>query len=73
MQGRAHDIVEEECAVDENRKADDLEPFECLPAEGQRDEPDEECTGGVDGASGGGGDGAGDGYTEEVEATDISS
>ena len=42
------DVVEQEGPVDEKRKAQDLQPLECFPAEGERNKPDEECPAGVD-------------------------
>lgn len=64
-----HDAVEQEGEVDEKSEADDLQPLERLPAEAQRDNPDEERSARVDGRSRRGADGARDGEAEEVEAT----
>jgi hypothetical protein len=50
-------VIEQECSVDEECKADNLEPLEGLPAQAERDKPDEEGTAGVDCAAGGGRDG----------------
>jgi len=68
-QRRPHDIIEQKRAVNEQHEAEDLQPFERLPAQRQRDEPDEEGAAGIDGGAGGGADGAGDGEAEEVEAS----
>ncbi len=62
------DAVEEESEVDEQGEAEDLQPLESLPAEAERDDPDEEGAAGVDGGARGGGDAARDGEAEEVEA-----
>lgn len=51
LERRAHNIIEQKGTVNEQRKASDLQPLEILPAEGQRDEPDEERAAGVDGAA----------------------
>lgn len=66
---RLDDAVEQESKVDEQAEADDLEPLERLPAEAERDDPDEERAARVDGGAGGGAHAAGYGETEEVEAT----
>lgn len=64
------DAVEEEGEVDEEREAGDLQPLEGLPAEAERDHPDEEGAAAVDGGARGGADAAGDGEPEEVETSD---
>lgn len=61
LQRGLDNIVEEERSVDEESEADDLKPFESLPAQAERDEPDEEGAAGVDCAAGGSRDGTGDG------------
>jgi hypothetical protein len=61
------DIVEKKCTVNEACKTNDLKPFERLPAQSQRDEPDEQSAAGVDGAAGCSGDGACYRETEEIE------
>lgn len=66
---RVDDLVEQRSAPDQQRETDDLQPLEGLPAETQRDEPDEERAAGVDCAAGGGADLARDGEAEEVETT----
>lgn len=68
LKGRLDDAVEEEGEVDEQGEADDLQPLERLPAEAERDDPDEERPARVDGRAGGGADAARDGEAEEVEA-----
>ena len=45
---RVDDLVEQRSAPDQQRETDDLQPLEGLPAETQRDEPDEERAAGVD-------------------------
>ena len=61
------DLVEQRSSPDQQRETDDLQPLEGLPAQAQRDEPDEERAAGVDCAAGGGADLTGDGEPEEVE------
>ena len=69
LERRAYKIVEYECAVHKQCETEDLQPFECLPAQTQRDDPDEERTAGIDGRARRSGDGASYGETEEVETT----
>lgn len=57
LKGRLDDAVEQEGEVDQQGEAKDLQPLECLPAEAERDDPDEEGPAGVDGRAGGGADG----------------
>ena len=64
---RVDDFVEQSCAPDQQRETDDLQPLERLPAQAQRDEPDEERAAGVDCAAGGGADLSGYAEAEEVE------
>jgi len=47
----SHDIIEDTRTPDQKRKAEDLQPFERLPAETQTDDPDEERTASVDRAA----------------------
>ncbi|KAB8343242.1 hypothetical protein FH972_022832 [Carpinus fangiana] len=67
---RLDDVVEQECAVHEQREADDLQPLEALPAKAQTDDPDEERAAGVDGAAACGAHAARHAQPEEVEAAD---
>ena len=67
-EGRLDDAVEEEGEVDEQREAADLQPLERLPAEAQRDDPDEQRPARVDGRARRGADVARDREAEEVEA-----
>lgn len=69
LEGRVDDAVEKKGKVDEQGKSEDLQPLECLPAQAEGDDPDEERAAGVNGGAGRGGDAAGDGETEKVEAT----
>lgn len=69
LKGRLDDAVEQEGEVDEEGEAKDLQPLESLPAEAERDDPDEERPAGIDGRAGGSTDGPRDGKAEEVEAT----
>jgi hypothetical protein len=64
---RVDDFVEQHRAPDQQRETCNLQPFETLPAQAQRDEPDEKCAAGVDCAARCGGDLARDGEAEEVE------
>ena len=66
--GRLDDAVEQEGEVDEQHEAGDLQPLERLPAEAERDDPDEEGAARVDGGARRGADAARDGQAEEVEA-----
>lgn len=68
LERRLDDAVEQEGEVDEQGEAEDLQPLERLPAEAERDDPDEERPAGVDGRAGGGADGPRDGEAKEVEA-----
>lgn len=68
LQRRPDEVVEEERAVYEQGKAKDLQPFERLPAETKRDDPDEERAASIDGRAGSGTDCPCDGQAEEVES-----
>lgn len=68
LKRRLDDAVEEEGKVNEQTKADDLQPLECLPAETERDHPDEKRAARVDGGAGGGAHRAGYGEAKEIEA-----
>lgn len=61
LKGRLHDAVEEEGKVDEQGKAEDLQPLKCLPAEAEGHHPDEEGAAGVDRRARGGAHAAGHG------------
>jgi len=67
---RLDDAVEQKGKVHEECETDDLEPLERLPAEAERDDPDEERTARVNRGAGGGADAARDGEAEKVEATE---
>ena len=69
LKRRAHDIVEEEGAINEHGKSEHLQPLESLPAQTKRDNPDEKGAASVYCRTCGGRDSAGDGETKEVEAT----
>lgn len=66
---RTDNVIEHKGSIDKKRETDNLEPFEGLPAESKRDNPNEERAAGVNCATRGSGDSAGDGQTEEVETT----
>jgi hypothetical protein len=68
LERRLNDAVEEEGEVHQESETDNLQPLERLPAEAERDHPDEQGTAGVDGGARRGADAAGDGEAEEVEA-----
>lgn len=69
VKGRGDDAVEEEGEVHQQDEPDDLKPLEGLPAKAERDNPDKQCTAGVDGRARGSADGASDRKAKEVEAT----
>ena len=69
--GRLDDAVEQESKVDEQHEAGDLQPLERLPAEAERDDPDEEGAARVDGGARRGADAARDREAEEVEAAAV--
>lgn len=69
LQRRANDIIEQEGSIDKKRKAGNLKPFERLPAETERYEPDEKRAASVDRAARGSRHITRDRQTEEVEAT----
>lgn len=69
LEGRLDNAIEKEGEVDEEAETDDLQPLERLPAEAERNDPDEKGTAGVDGGSRGGAHTTGDGDAKEVEAT----
>ena len=69
LQRRSNQVVEQERAVHQQRKARDLQPLERLPAEAQRHHPDEQRAAGVDCRARRSGHSARDGEAEEVEAT----
>lgn len=58
---RTNEIVEQERAVHQQGKTENLKPLEGLPAEAKRDNPDEESAAGIDGGAGGRADSPGDG------------
>jgi hypothetical protein len=64
---RVDDLVEQHRAPDQQRETCHLQPLETLPAQAQRDEPDEKRAARVDCAACCGGDLARDGEAEEVE------
>lgn len=68
LQGWTYDIVEQERPIDQQDKAQHLQPLEGLPSERERDQPNEQGAAGVDRAARGRGDRPGDGEAEEVEA-----
>jgi hypothetical protein len=63
-------LVVNEGAANEEQEADNLRPDEGLPSDGERNNPNEDSTGGVDSRAGGGGNGASDGEPKEVEEGD---
>lgn len=67
-QRRPHNIIEQERAVNQQREAKDLQPFERLPPQRQRHQPDEQRAARVDGRARRGADGARYGEAEEIEA-----
>ena len=69
LERRADDVIEHKSSIDKKREADNLEPFEALPAESKRNKPDEESAAGIDCATGSSRDSTGDRQAEEVEAT----
>ena len=71
-QGRLNDAVEEERGIDEHGETHNLQRLERLPAEAERDDPDEERPAGVNGRPRGRTDGPRHGEAEEVEATGTS-
>jgi hypothetical protein len=68
LKRRLDDAVEQEGEVDEECKPGNLQPLECLPAQAERDDPDEQGAARVDGRPRGSADAARDGEAEEVEA-----
>lgn len=69
LERRANDIIEQECAVHQRRKARNLQPLESLPTKSKTDNPDEQRAAGVDGGARRSRNCAGHRETEEVEAT----
>jgi hypothetical protein len=69
LKGWLHQTVEEKGRIDEKYEANHLKPLERLPAQPQRDEPDEKCPACVDGRSRGRTDASRHRQAEEVEAT----
>lgn len=69
LERRPNQIVEQERAVHQQRKASHLQPLERLPAQAQRHHPDEQRAAGIDRRTRGSRDGARDRQAEEVEAT----
>jgi hypothetical protein len=65
---RVDNLIEQRRAPDQQRETEHLQPLERLPAQAQRDEPDEQRAARVDCAAGCCGDLARDGEAEEVEA-----
>lgn len=68
FKGRGNDAVEEEGEVHQQDESDNLKPLERLPAEAERDNPNKECTAGVDGRARSSADRACDRKAKEVEA-----
>lgn len=69
LKRRLDDAVEKEGEVDEQGKAEDLQPLERLPAKAKRHNPDKECAASIDCRTGCGADTARDGEAKEVETT----
>jgi hypothetical protein len=68
LEWRPHQIIEQESSVDKQRKTENLKPLERLPAESERDHPDEERAASVDGRARRRRDSARDTEAKEVEA-----
>lgn len=68
LKRRRDNTVEEESEVNQQDKAQNLQPLERLPAKAERHNPNKERAAGVDGRAGRGADGARDRKPEEVEA-----
>jgi hypothetical protein len=67
---RRHDqVIEQECAVHQQRKSSDLQPLERLPAKTERHDPNEQCATGIDRGARCRRHGARDREPEEVKAT----
>jgi hypothetical protein len=66
---RLDNAIEQEGEVHKQSKADNLKPFEGLPAQSQRDNPDEQGSAGVDSGSGGSTDTSSDRQPKEIETT----
>ena len=47
-----HQAIEEERPVDKHDKAQDLQPFKCLPTQEERCDPDKQCPAGVNSGPG---------------------
>lgn len=69
LERRLNNPVEQERKVDEQDKANNLQPLERLPAKTERDNPDEQGAASVDGRPRGSADAACNRYTEKVETT----
>lgn len=69
LKRRRDNAVEEEGEVYQQNEAQNLQPFERLPAKAERHDPDEERAACIDRRAGRGADGARNGQAEEVEAT----
>lgn len=66
---RIDHVVEDRSAIDQHGKAENLQPLEGLPSKAQADNPDEERSASVDGASCCSRNLSSDTQTKEVEAT----
>lgn len=69
LERRLDNAVEYKRGIHEHGETHNLEPLERLPAQAERNDPDKECPAGIDSRARGSTDIAGDGKTEEVEAT----
>lgn len=67
LKGRLHNSIEQEGKVDKQSETGYLQPLERLPAEAERDNPDEKGAARVDGRARRGADGACDREAKEVE------
>ena|SRR5690349_12426568 len=68
LKRRLNNAVEEESEVNEQGEAYNLQPLERLPAETERNDPNEEGSACIDSRTRGGADTACHGQSEEVEA-----
>ena len=62
------DPVEEEGSVDEKSETEQLQEGEFLPAETEGNDPNDECSRGIDDRTGSGRNGPGDGDSKEIES-----
>ena len=64
--------IEKEGSIDQQSETEDLQPLERFPSQEEGDDPDEQCSAGIDGGSGSSAHSSRNWEAEEVESTERS-